>query len=136
MTHTRSGCSYIAQMICADHGFNTDLVPIEQTADPAGPVAYRSFMKDSCTGFSSLSSVAHLFQNSHMLVAGLGTFAFLTVAAIELQRHMIASLILGNILTLIARWKACRPVIHLFSIGAASGDRTHDILSHSQAFCL
>ncbi len=67
---------------------------------------------------------------------GLSVHAHLFGEKRDVPRHMIASLILGKIPTLIARWKVLRPVSYLFSIGAASGDRTHDILSHSQAFCL
>ena len=43
--------------------------------------------------------------------------------------------ILGNVITLIARQKGLIHAGYWFYSGAASGDRTHDILSHSQAFC-
>jgi hypothetical protein len=89
---------------------------------------------------AALPASAALLQLSALEVFRTACFALLAVAAVELQRHEISPRKSRKIIEVIARYSystleestSCKRFI---SIGAASGDRTHDILSHSQAFC-
>jgi hypothetical protein len=70
-------------------------------------------------------------------IVRVATLAFWAVASVEGEQHMeVVSHIGGPILTQSGSGQICR-LLNLIEIvsGAASGDRTHDILSHSQAFC-